>query len=700
MKLKQFMQKHPDVQIFKDTTYFLGEKPKYYPENIPGDNTIGSWEEYEQKKVDQHNINNNLILGSCKSVQDSEQYQTVKIRLDREQNLNTLVIGGSGSGKTLQHILPNIEQMNCSMIVSDPGGEVYTNTAKMFFEAGYKVWRFDAAPDAPTDCYNPLDYVYDADGSISPTKVARLVTCVLDTADVESTFGGDPFWEKSAKAWLSFAIFYVLEFLPLEQRNFSSVLKIVQLAKPDDNSSRTESQLEIILQNARQSNPKAKCFQYYDIANIAPAKTFLSLIISTSVALCVFADNMCGNVAATSYVCKRENGLIKEFIKDRNGNLIRDEHNIDLAHIGDRKTIVFVIEHPDSAYNCLYAMLWAQLLEVLTEQAEYHFKQWVVRGADGVNLAGAFANSDEARAVQQLYASAEIFDMVDDNGEVHYYIRNLYRDAFKTNLPERYQYDYTHNGIIEEVFSKQVGKDLIAKYQQAEVIRCPYGLPIHTRLYLDEFGNIAKNRLGYVLATSRRANFSTAIFVRSIDQLQYGMANDRETADVQGNCDIIVWMGSSDEKTAKMMSKYLGTTIIQKGTDTGKIFTEASLATATELMRLMDTKCVVCIRGCKPMLLNKLNPADFANHRYTGFCNQSSKISDKLAAQLHPCFPKKLMPNYSMVWDRDNAVAVSSERDENKITKEELARFLGLHQPQEMTTEKILLAVHEILKES
>ena len=40
----------------------------------------------------------------------------------RNVNLNVLVIGGSGSGKTRYHIKPNLLQMNASYVCSDPNG--------------------------------------------------------------------------------------------------------------------------------------------------------------------------------------------------------------------------------------------------------------------------------------------------------------------------------------------------------------------------------------------------------------------------------------------------------------------------------------------------------------------------------------------------------------------------------------------------
>jgi type IV secretion system protein VirD4 len=60
--------------------------------------------------------------------------QGVRIGFDahkHRRNLNVLVIGRSGAGKTRFYVKPNVMQGNCSMAVLDPHGE--TNYSHFFY---------------------------------------------------------------------------------------------------------------------------------------------------------------------------------------------------------------------------------------------------------------------------------------------------------------------------------------------------------------------------------------------------------------------------------------------------------------------------------------------------------------------------------------------------------------------------------------
>ena len=68
------------------------------------------------RKYKQHPDNMNKILT-----------QNVKIGFDahkHRRNLNVLVIGGSGAGKTRFFVKPNVMQANCSMVILDPKGQL------------------------------------------------------------------------------------------------------------------------------------------------------------------------------------------------------------------------------------------------------------------------------------------------------------------------------------------------------------------------------------------------------------------------------------------------------------------------------------------------------------------------------------------------------------------------------------------------
>ena len=70
--------------------------------------------------------------------------QNVRIGFDahkHRRNLNVLVIGGSGAGKTRFYVKPNVMQANCSMVVLDPKGEILRDTGWLLKKKGYPNWR-------------------------------------------------------------------------------------------------------------------------------------------------------------------------------------------------------------------------------------------------------------------------------------------------------------------------------------------------------------------------------------------------------------------------------------------------------------------------------------------------------------------------------------------------------------------------------
>ena len=59
------------------------------------------------------------------------------------RNLNTVVIGGSGAGKTRFYAKPNLMQANVSFVVLDPKGELLRDTGFLLKEKGYEVRVLD-----------------------------------------------------------------------------------------------------------------------------------------------------------------------------------------------------------------------------------------------------------------------------------------------------------------------------------------------------------------------------------------------------------------------------------------------------------------------------------------------------------------------------------------------------------------------------
>lgn len=123
--------------------------------------------------------------------------QHIRMGLDgrkHRRNLNVLVIGGSGAGKTRFYAKPNLMQCNCSYIVADPKGEILRAAAPLLEKRGYEVVVLDLVNMAESDGYNPFCYLRtDADA-------LKLVTNLIRNTTPKGAQQNDPFWESATRS--------------------------------------------------------------------------------------------------------------------------------------------------------------------------------------------------------------------------------------------------------------------------------------------------------------------------------------------------------------------------------------------------------------------------------------------------------------------------------------------------------------------
>ena len=102
--------------------------------------------------------------------------QNVRMGFDgkkHRRSLNTLVCGGSGSGKTRFYAKPNAMQANTSMVILDPKGEISRDTGHLLKKKGMEVRVLDLINMWRSHCYNPFVYLTD------DNDVQRLVTNIF-----------------------------------------------------------------------------------------------------------------------------------------------------------------------------------------------------------------------------------------------------------------------------------------------------------------------------------------------------------------------------------------------------------------------------------------------------------------------------------------------------------------------------------------
>lgn len=290
---------------------------------------------------------NNIIL-------TQEVRMSLNTRQHRE-NLNVLVIGGSGSGKSRFYVKPNIMQLNTSYVVTDPKGELLRSCGRLLQKAGYEIRVFNLIDMAHSNNYNPFNYVYDKNGEMNKTYVMKMVNCLMKNTQQEGADGGDQFWTDSTKALTLAIAFYLLEKEDAKDlngnsldRNFSTVMKMMRLAEISEQDENHRSPLDEMMDELRGENPQSMAVSYYADFKKAPAETAKSILISAAVRFAAFNLPEVADLTHTD--------------------------NIHLDTLGDKKTALFVIiPSSDATFNFLAAMMYTQLFDTLYDTANFKY---------------------------------------------------------------------------------------------------------------------------------------------------------------------------------------------------------------------------------------------------------------------------------------------------------------------------------------
>lgn len=268
--------------------------------------------------------------------------QNVRIGLDgkkHRRNLNTLVIGGSGAGKTRFYAKPNILQCNTSFVILDPKGEILRDTGNLLEKEGYVIRVIDLIDMSKSHGYNPFAYIQDE------KDVLKLITNLIRNTTPKGAQSNDPFWEKSETALLEALCLYLINEAPEEEQNFSMVMEMIVAAEPKEDDEDYISPLDQLFIELENDKPESLALKQYKIYKQAAGKTAKSILISVGVRLAAF--NLESIASLTHY----------------------DE--LELEKMGERKTALFaVIPDNDSTFNFLIGMLYTQLFQMLYYSAD------------------------------------------------------------------------------------------------------------------------------------------------------------------------------------------------------------------------------------------------------------------------------------------------------------------------------------------
>ncbi len=319
-------------------TRMTGQK-KYMPGKEFGTARFADPRRVSKRFADKEDRRNRILSMNVRMSMDTRETRL---------NLNILVIGGSGAGKTLFIVKPNLMQLTCSFITIDPKGEIARCCAGFLIRHGYRVRILNLVEMERSNGYNPFEYIR------SETDIVKLVTNLIANTTPKNASSNDPFWEKSESLLLQALFLYVwLECGP-EERNFRMVMKLLGEAEvtADGSPSTLDRRFRKLEREKGSSHPAV--VQYNKVVRGA-GDTVRSIIISANARLGVL-----------------ENPQILRILD-------KDEINIPEIGIGvdgDKKTktaLFCVIPDSDKSYNFLVGMLYSQIFQELYYQADFNY---------------------------------------------------------------------------------------------------------------------------------------------------------------------------------------------------------------------------------------------------------------------------------------------------------------------------------------
>ena len=186
--------------------------------------------------------------------------QAVRIGLNgkkHRRNLNTLVCGGSGAGKTRFFAKPNLCQANSSYVVLDPKGELLVSTGKLLVAKGYSIRVLDLINMDRSHCYNPFVYLRD------DNDIQRLVTNLFKATTPKGSQSNDPFWDTAASMLLLALIFYLQYEAPEEEQNFSTLLEFINASETREEDEEFKNAVDLLFEELERDEPNHFAVRQY-----------------------------------------------------------------------------------------------------------------------------------------------------------------------------------------------------------------------------------------------------------------------------------------------------------------------------------------------------------------------------------------------------------------------------------------------------
>lgn len=291
----------------------------------------GNPKELNRKYMDHRHKDANIILT-----------QRVRLGMDgyiTQRNMNVLVVGGSGSGKTRFFCKPNIYSANCSYLITDPKGELLRAAGGLLVALGYEVRVFNLIDPSQSDGYNPFSYIH------SEKDVLTLIDNLIKNTTPRNASSNDPFWERGEIALDSALMLYLVSEAPSEEQNFETLIYMMNFADVKEEDEQYRSPLDMLFRALEEEQPNHVAVKQYAIFKQAAGKTAKSIVVTAAVRLATF------NIPQYAEITRKD--------------------EMDFGSLGEKKKAIFcLIPVDDSSMNYLVGMLYTQCFQALYRRAD------------------------------------------------------------------------------------------------------------------------------------------------------------------------------------------------------------------------------------------------------------------------------------------------------------------------------------------
>ncbi len=261
-----------------------------------------------------------------------------------DSEYHNLIIGSTGAGKTQTTVLPMVHLLSKkgeSMIVTDPKGEIYEETAEMLRAKGYNIVLLNFRDPQQGNAWNPLSLPYTLYKNGNSDKATELLEdLALNILYDENSKSQDPFWEKTSADYFSGLALALFDDATDDQINLNSINLMTTLGEEKFGATTYVKEY----------------FSYKDPAGAAYINASSTLMAPNETK---------GSILA---VFKQK---IKLFSSRENLSEMLSHSDFDMREIGKNKTAVFiVIQDEKKTYHSLVTIFLKQCYETLIRVAQ------------------------------------------------------------------------------------------------------------------------------------------------------------------------------------------------------------------------------------------------------------------------------------------------------------------------------------------